>query len=241
MALYALIWLIYRPSFNGLMKELLPLYLPIEASELSVGITYPAPVSVHALAVLGSIIGLSVFTVVAVRTFVAEETDSIPREFYTRRLVWATSNLVVGGFAFGVIVFIGLLLLIIPGFIAYVGLIFMTMFIAAEDESFLTALKRSWGLVRSDFLSVVILLVVLMIGIGILGSLMGLIIGFAVSLAGLSGMAGIVTGVVNAPATLFLLATLSVAFNQLRNEDNVDDPAIDQPDDGPTDATPISR
>ena len=216
---YAVLFLVYQASFNGLIAKVLPAYLPVDETAVEVGFTYPAPVAVYALAILLLTVGLSVFTVVVIRTFVAGRTDRIPETYYTRRLLWATLNLIVGGLTFGLIVFVGSLLLVIPGIVAYVGLVFMTMYIAVEDENFVTALRESWRLVRPDFLSVFGLLFVTIVGIGIVSALLGFVIAVGTSAAGVRGLTSIVTSVVNIPITLLLLAILSAAFDRLRGPD----------------------
>lgn len=217
--MYAVLFLVYQASFNGLIGEVLPAYLPVDETAVEVGFTYPASVAVYALVTLLLMAGMSVFTVVVIRTFVAGRTDSIPEAYYTRRLLWATLNLVVGGVAFGLIVLAGSLLLVIPGIVAYVGLVFMTMYIAVEDENFVTAIRESWRLVRPNFLSVFGLLLVTVVGIGIGSAIIGFVVGVGTGVVGGQGVASIVTSVVNVPITLLLLAVLSAAFDQLREPD----------------------
>ena len=218
-AAYAVLFLMYQASFNGLIAEVLPAYLPVDETTVEVGFTYPAPVAVYALAILLLILVMSILTIVAIRTFVAGRTDGIPKTYYTRRLPWTVLNLLVGGLVFGLIVFAGSLLLVIPGIVAYVGLVFMTMYIAVEDENFVTALRRSWRLVRPDFFSVFGLLLVAAVGIGIISVILGLVVGVGAGAVGGNDIVGVVTGVLNAPFTLVLLAVLSAAFDQLRGTD----------------------
>ena len=216
---YAVLFLVYQASFNGLIAAVLPAYLPVEEAAMDVGFTYPASVAVYAVAILALTVGISAFTVVVIRTFVAGRTDSIPEAYYTRPLLWATLNLTVGGLVVGLIVFVGSLFLLVPGIVAYVGLVFMTMFIAVEDENFVTALRASWRLVRPDFLPVFGLLLLTIAGVGIVSAILGLVVGVGTSVAGAQGLASIATSVVNVPVTLLLLAILSAASDQLRGTD----------------------
>ncbi|MFB6157286.1 MAG: hypothetical protein ABEJ34_05535 [Haloferacaceae archaeon] len=213
LALYLPAMVLYQLSFNGLLDALLGSRLPGEAS---VGVTYPAPTAVHAAVVLVTLVGMSAFTVVAVRTFVAGATDDIPREFYTRRLPWTTANVIVGGLAFGLLVVIGSLLLVIPGIVAYVGLVFTTMFIAAEDEHFVAAFRRSWGLVRPAFLSVFALLLVLVVGVGLAAGIVGAVLSVGAAAVGLETWSNVVSTAVTVPLSLFVLAVLAAAFDRLR-------------------------
>lgn len=217
-AIYVPAIVVYQLSINGLIDAFVTAYLPPDAAPQGVGVTYPAPSVVYAIVVLGLLLGMSAFTVVAVRTFVAGATDRIPREFYTRRLAWATANLMLGGLVFGLAVFVGSLLLVIPGIVAYVGLIFTTMFVAVDDENFVAALRHSWRLVRPEFLWVFVLVALLVVGMGALAFVLGIVLSFGTVLAGLGGWTGVVTGVLTAPMSLYLLAVLSAAFVQLRSD-----------------------
>lgn len=218
MAVYAVATVIYLTSFNGLFAAVVGRYLPAEAARDAVGVTYPAPTAVYAVVTLGALVGMSAFTVVAVRTFVAGATDRIPREFYTRRLAWATANLIAGGVAFGLLVLVGTLLLVVPGVVAYVGFIFVTMFVAVEDEHFVAALADSWRLVRPEFLPVFGLLLVLVVGVGVVGGVVSLVVGFGLLVAGLDGWTSVVSSVLTAPLSVLVLAVLSAAFAQLRGD-----------------------
>jgi hypothetical protein len=219
-AVYAAAMVLYLLSFNGLFAAALARYL--SAAEAAVGVTYPAPVAAYAAIGLAVIVGMSALTVVAVRTFVAGATDRIPREFYTRRLAWTTANLLVGGVAFGLLVLVGTLLLFVPGVVAYVGLIFMTMFVAVEDENFVAALGDSWRLVRPELFSTFALLLVLVVGVGVAGGVVSAVVGFALLYAGLGDWTGVVSSVLIAPLSMLVLAVLSSAFAQLRDGSEAD-------------------
>jgi hypothetical protein len=212
---YALLLLVYQASLNGLLAGVLGDALGGEAGP-SVGLTYPAPTEAHALVVLLALVALSTLTVVAVRTFVAGRTDTIPGACY-RRLPWATLNLVVGGIAFGLVVLVGSVFLLVPGIVAYVGLSFMTMYVAVEDEHFVAAMLRSWRLVRSEFVSVLGLLAVVVVG----GGVVGFAVGIGAGALGDGVVVGVATSVLNAPVTLLPLAILSAAFDQLRGADGI--------------------
>jgi hypothetical protein len=224
-AVYVPAMLLYQLSVNGLIGVVLARYLSAAQAREAIGVTYPAPTAVYAAVSLAVLVGMSAFTVVAVRTFVAGATDRIPREFYTRRLPWATANLIVGGLAYGLLVFLGTLLLVIPGIVAYVGFVFVTMFVAVEDENFVAALRDSWRLVRPSFLSVLALLLVLVVGLGVISAVVGMVVSYGALAAGLDGWTGVATGLVTAPLSLLVLAILAAAFDQLRGG-------------GATDATP---
>lgn len=111
--------------------------------------TSPAPAVGLPLAVAGvlwlvlAVVSL-VVTVAAMRTFVSEETERIPREYFTRNVVWAALNLIVGGVLFGIAVGIGLVFLIVPGLFLLVSLFFWNYFVVVEDENFVEAFRSSW-------------------------------------------------------------------------------------------------
>lgn len=221
---YVSLMLVYQLSINGLLRTALDRRLPAADGGAALGVTYPAPTAAYALVVLVALVGMSALTVVAVRAFVAGATDRIPRAFYTRRLPWAVANLLVGGVVYGLLVLVGSLLLLVPGVVAYVGLIFMTMFVASEDEHFVAALRHSWRLVRPHFLRTFALVLVLVVGTGVVGGVVGLAASVATLLAGIDGWSGVLTTVVVAPLSLLVLAVLSAAFDQLRQAANAAEP-----------------
>lgn len=238
-AVYAALFAVYQLSFNGVLADLLPTVLPVEGSELAVA-TYPAPTVVYVAVVAASLLAVTALTVVAVRTFVAGRTGTVPRAFYTRRMGRATANLLLGGLVYGILVLLGTVLLVIPGIVAYVGLIFYTMYVAVEDENLVAALRESWRLVRPDFLRVLVLVLALVGGVAVLGGGIGAVAGAGVAAAGLGGWSGVVSGVVTAPLTLFLLAVLSAAFTQLREERGGGLGGGAQQNDGPIDDAALS-
>lgn len=91
-----------------------------------------------------------VVTAVALRTFVGEETRTIPREYVTRNLGWFLLNYVVGNVVFTVVVTIGFVFLVIPGVFLMVSLYFWIVYVAVEDENFVTAFRDSWRLTRGN-------------------------------------------------------------------------------------------
>ena len=233
LAIYVPAMALYQLSINGLLGAVMARYLPANGPTTDVGVTYPAPTAVYAAVVLALVVGMAAFTVVAVRTFVAGATDRIPRAFYTRRLPWATANLLVGGLAFGLLVLLGSILLLLPGIVAYVGLIFTTMYVAVDDEHFVAALRHSWRLARPEFVRVFVLVFVLVVGMGVVGGVLGFALSLGTLLVGLDGWSGVATSVLVTPLSLLVLAVLSAAFAQLR-DDEVPDvgetrPAADAP------------
>lgn len=214
--------LAYVPTSNGLFATFLERRgVPVDGAAM---VTYDAPFVVYAAVFLLLLAVMTYVSILAVRVFAAGATDSIPSAFYTRRIVWVFLNYLVGGLAFGVLVLLGTVLLVIPGIVAYVSFIFMVFFVAVEDDSFVAALRKSWRLTGGERLRVFALLAVLFVafvGVGVTLS-----IGFTVlQLSGLvsQGIVSLVSTVVYMPLSLYLLAVLAAAFTQLRSDQPADD------------------
>jgi membrane-anchored glycerophosphoryl diester phosphodiesterase (GDPDase) len=125
-----------------------------------------------------------------------------------------TINGIIAGIVFGIIVFIGLILLIIPGIYLAVALYFFLIFIALEDESFIDALQSSWELTKGRRLSVFLFfigIVLVQILFSIVGGVASLALGAAVPVLG-----AVVNVAVGAAFTVFSLAALYDAYTQLR-------------------------
>ncbi|MFB6154792.1 MAG: hypothetical protein ABEJ22_02785 [Haloferacaceae archaeon] len=223
LVVYGLVSLAYLPTSNGLMKTVFERQgIPVSEAGL---VTYDAPLWVYSVAFVVLLVALTYVGILAVRVFVAGERDTIPSAFYTRNIVRVFVNYVVGGLVFSIVLVLGTLLLVVPGIVAYVSFVFMVMFVAAEDENFVAALRHSWKLASGERLRIFALLVVLFVGMALVGGVvtMGLSI---LSVAGVlsRGAASIVTSLVYMPLTLYFLAVVAAAYNQLRDEaDAADD------------------
>lgn len=157
-------------------------------------------------------LAMSVVTVAALRTFVSEETETIPASYYTENVAFAVVNLLVGGIVFAILVTIGFVALVFPGFFLLVTLYFWSVFVAVENDNFVTGFKRSWGLtkgnrVRLFFLGVAVVLLAIAIAIP-----------FSLPAGLVGGVGGaLVTGLSTAVVSVFGLATAAAAFVQLRD------------------------
>ncbi|MDG5776289.1 hypothetical protein QA599_07530 [Haloarculaceae archaeon H-GB1-1] len=211
---YGVAMLVYQVLFASIIEQAVVRYgLPPVGYPFAVD----APVSVLAVGLLVLLVGLTALSVVAVRTFVAGVREEIPREFYTRRMGWATLNMLLAGLVVGLAVFVGTLLLVIPGIVAYVALVFTTMYVAVEDENFLAAMQRSWRLARGNLLLLFVLVFVLVVGSGVVGAIFGVAVTFGTLAAGVEqGWQSLAMSVLYVPVTLYVLAVLSSAFEQLR-------------------------
>ncbi|MFC7165652.1 hypothetical protein [Halospeciosus flavus] len=120
----------------------------------------PVPLAVDAvLSLLVGVVGM-VVTIAALRLFVGEETESLSVDLFTRNGVWALLNFVAGTIVFGIVVFVGFLLLVVPGIFLLTTLFYWPVFVAVEDENFAEALQSSWELTKGSRLRVFLLGVV---------------------------------------------------------------------------------
>ena len=160
-------------------------------------------------------IALLVVSIGAIRVFVSDETERLPREYFSRNMVWAAINFVIGGIIFGIIVALGFVALIVPGIFLLVTLAFWTVYVAVEDQNFITAFRSSWGLTRGYRLNLfvlgvavtlLILLVNLVFGLGNLAS--GSLAGDIVAL--------VFAQIASAITTVFATAVLATAYTELK-------------------------
>lgn len=169
----------------------------------------PLPAWIAGLLLIGTWLAGQVVTVVAIRTFVSDVTDTIPAQFVHRRIVWVVANAVVGGIVVGVLVLVGFLLLVIPGVFLAVSFYFLTQVIAVEDESFVEAMQDSWALTTGNRMSV-FLLASLLVGLSLVVALPSLLLGdIAPTIATMYGL------LASAPVSVFGMAATSRAYVQL--------------------------
>ena len=156
-----------------------------------------------------------IFALASLRTLVSDETETIPAEYFTRNIVWALLNLLVGGIAFSIAFFVGLAAFIIPGIFILVSLYFWNVFVIVEDQNFIEAFKSSWNLTEGNRLE--------LFGLGAIVVFIALVAGFAgnvvswiFQLIGVPGVLMIVEQIPNAFVSTFSIATLAQAYNQLK-------------------------
>jgi len=208
---YLVLYAVYQTGFNVVMNAFyarvgLPPAIPTPVA---------VPASVAAVVVAASLLALAWLSLVAIRTFVADERDAIPRGFWTDGVAWALPNLLVGGLLTSLLVTVGLVFLLVPGLFLLVGLVFVAMYVAVEGDDFVTAMRRSWGLARGNRLSILGLFVVVAALGGAVGVGFGLV-SVVTALAGLEALTPLLTAVFVAPVTMYNVAAVSAAFDQLR-------------------------
>jgi hypothetical protein len=162
-------------------------------------------------AVVSLLAGLAtiVLTIGALRTFVSDETEHLPREYFTQNVVWPGLNFLVGTIVFGVVVALGFVFLVVPGIFLLVALAFWTVYVAVEDENFVAAMQDSWGLTRGHRLR----LFLLGVAVAVVAIVVSAVFGVAGIVGGVVGV--VVTQVGSALTTVFTLATLAAAYEQL--------------------------
>ena len=160
----------------------------------------------------------------ATRIFVSDETESLPRAAFTRRMGWAWLNVFVGSIVYVVLVALGFVAFVVPGVFLLVVLAFWTVFVAVEDESFVGAMRSSWALTRGSRLDLFALGIVMFV------------VAFAVSFAfGIFGVfdetvALVLAQAASAVTTVLGLAVLATAYTTLTatdDEESPDAPAAD--------------
>ncbi|WP_324666217.1 hypothetical protein [Haloarcula sediminis] len=180
--------------------------------------TVDIPLAVSAVVAIVALLLLQVAAIVSIRTFVGGHTDKIPSEYYSRNILLVLVNTIVGSIAYGLLVFLGSLLLIIPGIIAYVAFLFMIFYIAVEDDNFIAALRNSWTLTRGNWIPVFGLLLVIFVGLSIIPGILGVLISFIVGAYAGPAISTLVSGVITLPFSLLVLGILAEAFVQLRGD-----------------------
>ncbi|MBV0902514.1 hypothetical protein [Haloarcula salina] len=186
----------------GEVRAALPLVLDLPLSVAGAGVA------------LGTILS-AYLSIVAFRTFIAGARDSFPDDAFTRNIPLAMVNLAVGGFVYSLLVFVGSLLLLVPGIFAYVVFIFMAPYIIDEDRNFVSALKASYRLTEGERLPLFGLLVIVVAAAGLVGGVVGFVGGFALSAAS----SQLLNVVIQVPVSLYVTAVMAVAFQQLRDAD----------------------
>jgi hypothetical protein len=126
--------------------------------------------------------------------------------------VWVVLNMFVGGIVFSLVVVLGFIALVIPGFFLLVSLFFWNFYVAVEDENFIEAFKDSWALTKGDRLSLFLLGVIVVVLSMILSFGLNLTSVFAPQMVSIA-----ISAVVSGGIAVFTTATAADAFVQLRS------------------------
>jgi len=215
-ATYLVLYAAYQVAYNSLLNVLYA-HWGVDATLPTV----PVPGPVAATVVAASLVGLSYLSVVAIRTFVADERDAIPRPFYTEGVVWAVPNLFLGGLVTMLLMTVGFALLIVPGIFLLVSFVFMPVYVAVEGDDFVTAMRRSWALARGDRLPILgFVLVVIAAGLAL--GVVFAITNIVAALAGARIVTPLLAALAVAPVTMYNLAAVASAFEQLTEPPNAE-------------------
>lgn len=215
-AAYLVVYVMYFVAINSTLKA----YATQDATEMgeTFALALDLPVAVGGVLVVLSLLLLTYLGLVAMRTFVADARDALRREDLTGGVAFAIANLVVGYLAYSVLVTVGFVLLVVPGVFLMVALAFMPLFVAVEDDNFVTAMRRSWRLTAGSRIALFVLgLVVVGIGFAVgmvigIGAVIGMLVGIDQSILTVLQM------VVTAPVSMYSLAVLASAFDLLRGD-----------------------
>jgi hypothetical protein len=175
------------------------------------------PASVALFGMFLGVLAHASISIAAARTFAGDETEEIPREHFTRKLVWSLGNIVVGGFLFSIALAIGFVLFVVPGLFLLVSLYFWVFPVVLDDESFIGGFAKSWTLTSGNrlplfFLGVIV--VVLSFVTNIVGSVIS---------APFPPLAEIaVSGVFSGAVFVFTVATAARAYRQLERERSIE-------------------
>ncbi|WP_136687546.1 hypothetical protein [Halorhabdus amylolytica] len=145
--------------------------------------------------------------IVAARVFADGALDGIPIDLATRRLPMATLYGFFGGLLVMIAVSVGLVLLVVPGVIVYVGTLFFRQEIAIAEKGPLQAISGSWTLTKGNRWFLLALALVLIA----VGFVAGFVVGFVPGTAGT-----VVHTVVTSAVGVFAIAVITNAYVRLR-------------------------
>lgn len=170
------------------------------------------PVMLGVVGFVMSLLSVAV-SIIAVRTFVGDETETVPDEYVRHNMAGAVFHMVVGVILFAALIFAGLILFVIPGLYLLTALFFWSVFVAVEDRGFLDAMGRSWDMTaghRWQVFGLVLVIGIVNILVGVLGQGLNSILPAA---AGVT-----VTQIFSGFSAVFALAAEADAYRQLRGD-----------------------
>lgn len=194
-------------------QEFLDLIAEIRQEVMEVTqLSYLDSLSMTELLALGALLAVvaEAIRIVAVRTFLHPDTESIPRELVTRRLGMAVLNGVVGGIVVGILIGVGLVLLVLPGIFLAITFLFLRQEIAVADKNFIEAMSGSWNLTAGNRLELFALVVFLVV--------ISAVVSFVVGFLGSSVAVDAVSIVAGTFVLVYSVAVISRAYDQLRAE-----------------------
>ncbi len=161
------------------------------------------------LSILLGIAGLVVL-IGAYRIFVTEETERLPRDYFTRNMFWAWLNVFVGAIVFAIAFAVGFVLFVIPAIFLTVSLLFWVVFVAVEDQNFFEGMRSSWALSKGHRFELlvagiaVVLIAIVVSAVFSVGALVGGVVEILLVQAGV------------ALTTVFMAAAVAEAYVELK-------------------------
>lgn len=203
---------ISRDAFEGVPDG--PAGMPFDPSVVgpSLGLS---PGVAGLLSFVVSLLGL-VVGAAAIRTFVTDDTETLPGSRFTHNLGWLLVNLFVGYIVFAIVVGIGFFLLVFPGVFLLVSLWFWAVPVAVDDENFVEGFSDSWALTSGNRLWLFVL--------GFIVAIIAVVISFVFGIVAVFGgwIGLLINQVGSAFATVFVLAATARAYVQLTAEESAD-------------------
>ncbi|WP_135663557.1 hypothetical protein [Halorhabdus rudnickae] len=146
--------------------------------------------------------------IVAARAFANDTLDGIPTDLAMRRLPVATLYGFFGGLLVMIAISLGLVFLLVPGIVVYVGTLFFRQEVAIADKGPLQAISGSWALTKGNRWLLLALALVLIV----VGYVAGFVVGFVPGTAGM-----IVHTIVTSAVGVFAIAVITNAYVRLQD------------------------
>lgn len=220
MGLFALLTIVSSVFADSLVRNLLEQGFfgnvpapTATATATPLALNISTPISALMLTVVSLL--STVFTVGTIRTFVSDETETVPTEYFTDNILWVLANLVVGGLVFAIVLSIGFAAFIIPGFFLLATLYFWNFYVIDQGQNFFEAMKSSWRDTEDNRLRTLALLLIVLIASGVFSFVTGLVFGLIGGFIGGSAGGSILTIIPSAIITVFTLATFTEAYKQV--------------------------
>ncbi len=129
-----------------------------EASLETIQETVPFALGLSAGAALGGLLTVVILaeavSIIAVRVFASDETETIPSELATDNILLATLNGFVGAIVVWGLIVLGLAFFIVPGLLLAVLFYFVRQEIAVKNKNFVQAMADSWRLTKGHRIEV---------------------------------------------------------------------------------------
>lgn len=178
----------------------------------------PDAVSLGLLA-LGVVLTVSTLAV-AVRVFATDATSTVPGDLVTDDIAWVTINLFVGSIVFVVLWVAGLLLVVVPGIVVYVLLVYFVAAVAVENRSFVDGMARSWRVTRGNRVRVFLLFLGYFLLTLAAGIAFGLVNTFLVLASPV--LAELFSLLTNGLFVVYFAAVVAISFRQLTDGERGD-------------------